>query len=144
MKKIILLLAVVAIAVLVVILFNKRNVGVDMKINNSGVEVVLETPFPDAIIQSPLFIKGKAKGSWYFEASFPVKIIDVNGAELGKSHAEAESDWMIADFVPFHATVTFKNSPTKTGFLVLENDNTSGLPEKEKRVEIPIKFSAGN
>lgn len=91
-------------------------------------------------IQSPLTIEGKAKGNWFFEAVFPAIIFDGSGRELGRGQMRAEGDWMTENFVPFSGTIDFSPSLTATGTLVLRNDNPSGLPEKEKKVEIPVRF----
>lgn len=99
------------------------------------------SPQPYATVSSPLTITGEARGNWYFEASFPVRILDADGKELGVSHAEAQGDWMTEDFVPFNASLTFSNPTTPTGILVLEKDNPSGLPEHADEIRIPVSFS---
>lgn len=110
--------------------------GVPIKIDS----VTMDFPKSGSIIKSPVTITGKALGIWYFEASFPVEITDANGNVLGQFHAEAQSDWMTIEAVPFTATVTFKNSPTDTGFIVLKKDNPSGLPEHDASVRFPVRF----
>ena len=92
------------------------------------------------IIQSPLFIKGEARGFWFFEADFPVKILDGDNNLLGISIAIAQEDWMTEEFVPFIAEIEFIKSSTKRGFLVLEKDNPTGLPEHDDQLIIPIRF----
>jgi uncharacterized membrane protein (UPF0127 family) len=93
------------------------------------------------VISSPLVIEGEARGNWFFEASFPVKIIDSNGNELAIKPATATSDWMTTEFVPFAVSLEF-NPPKETdiGFLILKKDNPSGLPENEDEIQIPIRF----
>jgi hypothetical protein len=91
-------------------------------------------------IKSPLQITGEAKGTWYFEASFPIKIYDANGVLLGSTPAQAQSDWMTENFVPFKVTLSFATSTTQTGTLVLEKDNPSGLLQNADRIEIPVRF----
>ena len=100
----------------------------------------VSTPTSNARVQSPLTITGEARGNWYFEASFPVKILDANGVELGVSYAEAQGEWMTTEFVPFISTLTFATSTTATGTLVLEKDNPSGLPEYADEIRLPIRF----
>jgi len=36
--------------------------------------------------------------------------------------------------------ISFKPSATDTGFLVLQKDNPSGLPEHDQEVRYPIRF----
>jgi hypothetical protein len=102
----------------------------------------LTSPRPHTTITSPLELRGEARGTWFFEASFPVSVVDGNGNELGSVAAQAEGEWMTTEFVPFKAMVTFKVSSTTTGFLVLKKDNPSGLPEHDDSLKIPILFSA--
>lgn len=91
-------------------------------------------------LQSPVTITGEARGMWYFEASFPVRLLDGNGNEIAIAPAQAQDDWMTEEFVPFSVTLTFAQPSTPTGTLVLENDNPSGLPENSKKIEIPVTF----
>jgi hypothetical protein len=92
-------------------------------------------------VASPLQINGEARGTWYFEASFPVQIYDANGILLGSVPAQAQSGWMTEDFVPFKATLTFAIPTTESGKLVLKKDNPSGLPQNDAQIEISVRFS---
>lgn len=98
------------------------------------------TPVKDQLVRSPLLIQGEARGTWYFEASFPVKLLDANGLQLAILPAQAEGEWMTGNFVPFKAEMRFAIPTTETGTLVLENDNPSGLPEFSKEYRIPVRF----
>ncbi len=88
-------------------------------------EVLLSEPQPNQTVSSPLTVEGRARGSWFFEAVFPVELIDNQGKILGQSYAQAQSDWMTADFVPFMAAINYTAEATTTGKLVLKNDNFS-------------------
>lgn len=103
--------------------------------------IVVDAPVTNAVVTSPLMITGKARGNWYFEASFPVRILDAHGNELAVAPATAQSDWMTTSFVPFSLTLPFATSTTETGTLVLEKDNPSGLPEHDNALRIPIRFA---
>jgi glucose/arabinose dehydrogenase len=98
------------------------------------------SPLPDSLVKSPLVITGEARGYWFFEASFPIRLIDANGKEIIQSFAEAKSEWMTTDFVPFERHLTFPTPETSTGTLILSKDNPSGLPENDDEVRIPIRF----
>jgi hypothetical protein len=97
-------------------------------------------PAVNAIVGSPLILRGEARGSWYFEASFPVKLLDDNGMPLSQTPAQAQGAWMTTEFVPFEATLTFSPPRTPNGTLVLEKDNPSGLPEHDDAFRIPVRF----
>ncbi len=102
--------------------------------------VLVTQPLLNTAIKSPVFIKGEAKGFWFFEASFPVTIVDANNQTLGGGIAQAKADWMTTGFVPFDATITFKNPTISSGYIVFTKDNPSGLPEHDDEEKMPIKF----
>ena len=102
--------------------------------------LILEQPIAGTIVTSPLRVTGSARGTWYFEASFPVRLLDVDHKEIAVTPAQAQGEWMTEEFVPFEATLTFDKPSTSTGFLVIEKDNPSGLPENDKKLELPIMF----
>jgi len=108
--------------------------------------VVVEAPIVNQKITNPLVVKGKARGTWFFEASFPVHLLDENGTVLVSAPAQAESDWMTSEYVPFSATLYFTEPTTSIGSLVLQKDNPSGLPESDDSFVIPVSFdtSSGN
>jgi hypothetical protein len=103
-------------------------------------KIIVSSPLSNSVIESPLTFSGAARGSWYFEASFPVKILDGNGKTIASVPAQAKGDWMTNDFVPFEGTVTFPTPTTETGTVVFEKDNPSGLPQNADKVEIPVRF----
>lgn len=102
--------------------------------------IQISRPSSGEKVSSPLKVSGKAVGNWYFEASFPVKILDGNSRELGVVPAQAQSDWMTTEFVPFEATLIFEKPTTNMGTLVLKKDNPSGLPEQDMELNVPVSF----
>jgi hypothetical protein len=102
--------------------------------------ISVSAPLPGDEVQSPLTVTGEARGNWYFEASFPVRLLDGNGNELTVAPAQAQGDWMTTDFVPFSVTLTFPTPATATGTLVLSKDNPSGEPQFDDSIEIPVTF----
>ena len=102
--------------------------------------IKIDNPRPNQVIESPLFIKGQARGFWFFEASFPIKLFDDNGFLLGVIPAQVLGDWMTENFVAFDATLSFAVPSTLKGRLVFEKDNPSGLPEHADKLIIPIHF----
>ncbi|KKW14205.1 MAG: hypothetical protein UY54_C0021G0003 [Parcubacteria group bacterium GW2011_GWA2_50_10b] len=100
----------------------------------------VDSPLPNAVVTSPVTVSGEARGNWYFEASFPIKLLDANGRLLAQAPAQAQGEWMTTEFVPFRLSLPFATSTTATGILVLEKDNPSGLPENAAEVRIPVRF----
>ena len=102
--------------------------------------IKINNPRPNQKVGSPLTITGEARGNWFFEASFPIKIYDADKNLLGIGIAQAQGEWLTTDFVPFLATLEFTLSQTPTGLLILEKDNPSGLAEYDDRLAVPISF----
>ncbi len=110
-------------------------------IPTSNEYISVASPAPKAKISSPVAIAGSALGTYYFEASFPIEILDENGNVVGQGHAEAQGDWMTEDSVPFIATVTFASpGASKTGTIRLKNDNPSGDPANDLYFDLPVTF----
>lgn len=101
----------------------------------------LFSPRPNDEIFSPLKISGQARGSWFFEGSFPVMLVDWDGRIIAQGIARAKSEWMTQEFVPFEAEMEFKKPEYKNnGSLILKKDNPSGLPQNDDALEIPVYF----
>jgi hypothetical protein len=105
-------------------------------------QIKVTNPLPNQAIQSPLIIEGEARGIWFFEATFPVKLLDANGNIIAAHFAQAQGEWMTEDFVSFKAQIEFEKPASDTGVLVLEKDNPSGLPENDAKIEIPVRFDS--
>lgn len=104
-------------------------------------EILVTMPQLNQTVNSPLIVEGQARGNWFFEASFPIELIDDQGKILGQSNVQAQSDWMTENFVPFKGEINYQAAATTTGKLVLKNDNPSGLPQNDKKIEIPVIIS---
>lgn len=102
--------------------------------------IIIESPRPYGEISSPIVVEGRARGNWFFEASFPVKVIDQSGNVLGVMPVMTAEEWMTTDFVSFRAEVPFVGSDTKEGFVIFEKDNPSGLPEYADELRVPVIF----
>ena len=107
-------------------------------VNASADLIRVTTPTPGSVTGKPVIVKGEARGSWYFEASFPIEIRDASGAIIATGHAEAEGDWMTSELVPFTATVTVPSTFIGEAVLTLMNDNPSGLAENARSISLPI------
>ena len=104
--------------------------------------VTIDSPRPNAGIASPLHISGKARGSWYFEASFPVELQDTKGRVIAQGAAKAQSDWMTNNFVSYQLDLTYPTQPKGSkGTLLLKKDNPSGDPAKDDSLIVPVVFN---
>lgn len=100
--------------------------------------VVVETPYPGAVTGKEFLVKGKARGTWFFEASFPVVLLDAQGNTLATGVAQAEGEWMTENFVPFTASLKAPQSYIGPATLVLKKDNPSGDAERDASISFPI------
>jgi hypothetical protein len=100
--------------------------------------IVVSLPLPGNVTGKEFSIIGKARGTWFFEASFPVEVLDKDGKTLFSGGAHAEGDWMTTDFVPFKIDVKVPQSYIGKATIVLKKDNPSGLPEHDASVMYPI------
>lgn len=101
----------------------------------------LTTPQPQEIIESPLEITGEARGTWFFEANFPVVLTNWDGLIIAEGYAAADGEWMTEEFVPFTATLEFeKPSYGERGTLILQKANPSDFRELDDALEIPVSF----
>jgi len=106
--------------------------------------IVVDNPRPNSVVMSPLKVEGRARGYWFFEADFPLKMLDSEGNVLGVGIATAKGEWMTDNFVDFEALLEFDNLGSGKGDLILEKDNPSGLPENDDQLRIPVKFTASS
>lgn len=108
---------------------------------SSGTPVIVESPPAGAMISSPVRVTGRARGSWYFEAEFPVRLLDAHDTMIGTGVARAQGDWMTSSYVPFEVSIVF-HAPAEdsTGILVLEKSNPSGMKEHAADVRVPVRF----
>ena len=102
--------------------------------------IELHNPFPGDVIRSPLALEGRAKGPWYFEASFPVYLLNAAGDTIARTPATAQGEWMTENMVFFKATLEFTAPAADSGTLILAKSNASGLPEHDDELRVPIRF----
>lgn len=101
----------------------------------------LTQPTAQQVVTSPLQVRGEARGTWYFEASFPLELLDENKGVIARGYAQAEGEWMTENFVPFHGELVYESAPSAKGTLVLRKANASGLPEHDQAIELPVSFA---
>lgn len=100
--------------------------------------VKVSSPLPNAPVSQAFIVSGYARGTWFFEASFPVQIRDPQNNLVGQGIAQADGEWMTTEFVAFNAPVTINNNYSGPATLILHKDNPSGLPEHDDSVSFPI------
>ena len=128
---------------------NKDITKPENPIASKGDLIVVDSPRIGDRITSPLIIRGKARGPWYFEATFPVVLTNWDGLIIAQHYAQAQSEWMTTEFVPFETKLEFespvfpgadKDHFSRRGTLILKKDNPSGLPEHDDALEFEVFF----
>ena len=107
----------------------------------------VDSPLPGELVTSPLTIRGRARGNWFFEGDFPVILTNWDGLIIAQHHATARGEWMTTEFVPFEAVIEFEIPPdigdfSRRGSLILQKDNPSGLPQFDDALEFTVVFPA--
>jgi hypothetical protein len=109
-------------------------------ISEKGVPSVT-SPKPNTKVTSPFSVTGTVPPGWMFEGVFPVKLLDAKKKVIAQTQGKevTPGSWSSGSDVAFRASVEFTTAE-KSGFLVLEKDNPSGLPENADSFEIPVTF----
>src|SRR3972149_9575714 len=81
-------------------------------------QIKVSKPQPNQVVESPLIIEGEVRGTWFFEATFPVKLYDANGDIIATHFAQVQGEWMTEDFVSFTAQLVFEKPTTDAGVLI--------------------------
>ena len=105
--------------------------------------ITLELVRPGVNVLPKFTVTGSARGPWYFEASFPVEILDKDGKRLDMEPALAIGDWMTEEFVPFRVELdvgTYSGPAT----IVLHKSNASGEPERDASMSVPVEVFKAN
>ena len=107
-------------------------------------KIAIHSPKTNSEIISPLHISGKARGSWFFEGSFPVRLVTANGKELSAGVASATENWMTEEWVPFEVKLDFTNPQAEKGAIIFEKANPSGLPKNSDSYRQEVLLEKGN
>jgi hypothetical protein len=102
--------------------------------------IKVELPFPGAVVGKNFSVIGEARGTWFFEASFPIELLDKDGKVLAVAIAQAQDEWMTENFVPFKADIVVPETYIGKATLVMKKDNPSGLPEHDMSVSFIINI----
>lgn len=101
--------------------------------------IVVESPAAGATVHSPLAFRGRARGAWFFEGDFPVRLEDADGNVIARRYATARGEWMTRDFVPFDGTLDYAGAPARgAGALVFTKDNPSDRRDLDDEVRVPV------
>ena len=106
--------------------------------NNTSKEYIeVDLPFPGAVTGKEFKVIGRARG-FYFEASFPVEVLDKDGRRIFIGPAQAQGEWMVDSLVPFEITVKVPDTYIGPATLVLHKDNPSDMRQYDASISFPI------
>lgn len=109
--------------------------------NNATIDIIqVELPYPGAVTGKDFSVVGKARGNWYFEASFPIQILDKDGKVLFEGPVQAQGDWMTENFVPFKVDIKIPQNYIGKATIILKKDNPSGDISKDASISFPINI----
>ncbi len=103
-------------------------------------QIIVNYPRPNNEVEESFLLSGEARGTWFFEAEFPVKLLDEDGNVLFSGPVMTDMDWMTESFVPFQTEIVFNRPASEKGTLILEKANPSGLEENAAQLEVPVVF----
>lgn len=110
--------------------------------NNERVleDLIVVSDLPaESLISSPYTVTGRARGTWFFEGSFPVILTDEDGNVLVETYASSPESWMTEEFIPFTSTLNFTALSGTKAQLELMLDNPAGPEEGfDRSVIIPV------
>lgn len=145
-KPVLLFLVIILGAIGVFMVLEKPTVEAPVPVLEMGQYkdmIKISAPKVGEEVASPIEIRGEARGTWFFEASFPVYVVDWDGKIIGQGIATAQGEWMTENYVPFTASIDFKVSEisgnySNRGAIIFKKDNPSGLPEFDDAYEMPV------
>lgn len=99
-------------------------------------QLVLTAPAAQQVAKK-FTVSGEAPGPWYFEASFPIFVTDVQDNKIATSYGQAQGDWMTESLVPFTAQIDV-GTYTGPATVHLLRDNPSGMPENDDSASFQV------
>lgn len=103
------------------------------------IEPIMEFPKAGSTVSSPLVVKGQAPGNWFFESSLPVKLLDNQGRTIAQAEGLSSGNSLTDQLVPFSTLLEFETTAT-SGYLIISNDNPSGISDYSKSISFPVLF----
>ncbi len=106
--------------------------------NTDDSMIKLDLIRPGVTVLPKFIVSGEARGPWFFEASFPVEVLDQEGKQIAQGIAQAQGEWMTEEFVPFRAEVNVGDY-SGPATLILKKDNPSGESKNDASLSVPVE-----
>lgn len=142
MKKYLLVIIALGITTAIGLFFLRSGVApvshVVSYTNASLDSIKVVAPLPGGVVERNFRVEGTARGTWFFEASFPVTITTLKGEVLARTPAHTNSEWMTENFVPFEADIQIVQNYSGPAKVILKKDNPSDLREHDASVSFEV------
>lgn len=103
--------------------------------------IKIYNPPMNTTVRSPLTVTGVARGTWFFEGSAPLLLVDMNGNIIAQSTIIAQNNWQTTDYIAYLAALPYPPQPSgSNGVMILKKDNPSGLSKNDAWVEVLVTF----
>ncbi len=83
-------------------------------------------------------VKGSVTGDWFFEGTFPVRVLNQQGEIVETLSAEALEEWTTEEAVPFSFKIDMDLEEESIVVLKFEKSNPSDLEESNDSAEITV------
>lgn len=83
-------------------------------------------------------IKGRVSGEWFFEGTFPVRVLNTQGEIIESLIATSKGDWMTSNLVDFTFTLDLDLDKESIVKIVFEKSNASNLVENDDSASITV------
>ena len=116
---------------------NKKESGEEV-LSEKGNKLVLDSLKDGDTVDEGFEVKGSVSGSWFFEGSFPVRVLNMQGEIVKSIPVTTQDDWMTEDLVSFSFKLDTQFKGESIVVLRFEKSNPSGLEENDDSVQISI------
>lgn len=89
-------------------------------------------------VARPVFVKGRARGTWFSGGSFPVKVMNDNGKLIGEGRAKATGSTAGENFVYFSGYIPSSLPANGRAVLVFAAADPERLPELERELRVRV------
>lgn len=107
-------------------------------LSEKGNKLVLENLKDGDIVDEGFEVKGKVSGEWFFEGTFPVRVLNEQGEIIKSLSATTQDDWRTSDLVSFTFKLDTQLEQESIVVLRFEKSNPSGLEENDDYAQVTI------
>ena len=107
-------------------------------LSERGNKLVLENLKDGDTVDEGFEVKGSVSGSWFFEGTFPVRVLNMQGEIVRSIPVTTQDDWMTEDLVNFSFKLDTQLEEESIVVLRFEKSNPSGLEENDDFVKVTV------